>query len=391
MPEAWAFESTPMPGPRSVTATPRRGSTVREARALRPAPVARCAQIEHLGVVTEELVASIPDEAALDALAAALEPARTLGLDVSEAVRLLAERNGAAARDAAGHGRATARGRAARAALTNLANAAGLKTRGVRDLIPDPAQRRGIDGAIAEVALILDMDGFESQALALVRARARAQGLGPIRWLAALRDRRSSRPPQPAEPASHLAAWKTRGVLTRAAGQVRRAIEEALPEIPEGLRPVYSAAGQGDLESRIERGLERLIDAAVPQAEAPPDYAYWNLVGRVQWLNLALFGFATLSLVGGILGFMPVWRIHLPFFRDVPAAPLVLILSPLIAFALTLGLNIHAARLGRSWSSRIENEVRRGVRVVLEAEAFAPLAPIESARAHLGEAWHRVL
>jgi hypothetical protein len=69
----------------------------------------------------------------------------------------------------------------------------------------------------------------------------------------------------------------------------------------------------------------------------------------------------------------------------------VLILCPVIAFALTLGLTIHAERLGRSWSSRIENEVRRGVRVVLEAEAFAPLAPIESARAHLGEAWHRVL
>ncbi|HET9850963.1 MAG TPA: hypothetical protein VFP56_00490 [Candidatus Limnocylindrales bacterium] len=336
--------------------------------------------------MTEELAASIPDEAALDALAAAIGPARHLGLDVSEAERVLAERDGAH-----GPAGATATGRAARAALTKLANAAGLRSGGVRDLIPDPAQRRGIDGAIAEVALILDMDGFESQALALVRARARAKGLGPIRWIAALRDRRPARPPEPAQPASHLAAWKSRGVLTRAADQVRRAIDEALPEVPEGLRPVYSAAGEGDLEARIERSLERLIDAAAPQAESPPDYPYWALIGRVQWLNLALFAFAIVSLVGGILGFMPVWRIHLPFFRDVPGAPFVLILSPLIAFALTLGLKIHAERLGRSWSSRIENEVRRGVRVVLEAEAFAPLAPIESARAHLGEAWHRVL
>lgn len=336
--------------------------------------------------MTEELVASIPDEAALDALAAGLGPARTLGLDVGEAERLLAERNGAGPR-----GRSTATSRAARGALTNLATAAGLKPRGVRDLIPDPAQRRGVDGAIAEVALILDMDGFESQALALVRNRARAHGLGPVRWLAALRERRSRRPPEPAEPANHLAAWKTRGLLARAADQVRRAIDEALPEIPEGLRPVYSAAARNDLDVRIERGLDRLVEAAAPQAATPPDYPHWKLIGRIQWLNLALFGFAIVSLIGGIVGFMPVWKMDLPFFRDVPGAPFVLVLSPLIAFALTVGLNVHASRLGRSWSSRIENEVRRGVRVVVEAEAFAPLAPIESARARLGEAWHRVL
>jgi hypothetical protein len=180
-------------------------------------------------------------------------------------------------------------------------------------------------------------------------------------------------------------------VLTRAVDQVRRAIDEALPEVPPRLRTVYASAGENDLEQRIERGLERLIVDAAPEAEEPPDHRFWKLVGRAQWLNLALFAFAIVSLIGGIVGFMPVWRMHLPFFRDVPGAPFVLLLSPLIAFALTLGLNLHAERLGRSWSSRIENEVRRGVRVVVEAEAFAPLAPIESARARLGEAWHRVL
>ena len=104
-----------------------------------------------------------------------------------------------------------------------------------------------------------------------------------------------------------------------------------------------------------------------------------------------MFGFAIVSLVGGITGAMPVWRIHMPFFRDVPAAPLALMLGPLVAYVLTSSLGVHAERYARAWSSRIENDIRRGIRQVVEAEAFAPLAPIESARARLGEAWHLIL
>jgi hypothetical protein len=349
--------------------------------------------------VTKDLVASLPDDAALDALANGLPPARALGLDVRAAEAVL--RAGRAPRggngtsgSAAGSdwtGALGAHSSAARIALTNLAGAAGLQPRGVRDLIPDPAQRRGIDGAIAEIALILDMDTFEDQALERVRARARAQGLGPIKWLVALRERRTPTARPASDPAGHLLAWKARGVLTRAGDRVRASINEALPEMPVELRPRYAAAGEGDLESRMEAGIDRLVADRAPEAAATPTFRGWALVGWLQWLNVALFVFAIVSLIGGITGAMPVWSIHLPFFRGVPAAPFVLVLSPLIAFALTLGLELHAERLARTWSSRIENDIRRGIRVVVEAEAFAPLAPIESARARLGEAWHRIL
>lgn len=341
--------------------------------------------------MTEELVTSVPDDAALEALADGLVPARALGLDLAAAESVLHDARG----PRGGNGRSpSATGGhsvAARTALTNLALAAGLKAGGVRDLIPDPAQRRGIDGAIAEVALILDMDTFEDQALAGVRTRARAQGLGPVKLLVSLRERRSPTPIAPADPAGHLLAWKTRGVLTRAGDRVRASITEALPEIPEELLPRYVAAGEGDLEARLKAGTDRLVAAAAPEAAEAPNHPVWRLVGRLQWLNLALFLFAMISLVGGIIGALPVWTIHLPFFRGVPAAPFFLILSPLVALALTLGLGIHAEKFGRSWSSRIENDVRRGIRVVVEAEAFAPLAPVESARARLGETWHRML
>jgi hypothetical protein len=384
-------------------------------RALRPAHVARCAEIEHLGDVTEELVASIPVDPALEALAEGLKPARALGLDVDDAERILRDArssalvsgNGVASTNGTGHGHwgggesrlagsaaashASPHAAAARAALTNLAKAAGLKIQGVRDLIPDPARRRGIDGAIAEIALILDMDTFEEQALAGVRAKARAQGLGPVKWWDAVQDRRRPRLPDPADPAGHLLAWRTRGVLTRAGDVVRRAIGEALPTVPERLRPRYEAAGQGDLEERIEAGLDRLISEKAPEAATTPDYRLWRFAGWLQWLNLGLFVLAIVSLVGGLTGAIPVWTIHLPFFRAVPAAPFVLVLCPLVAFALTTGLNIHAEKLGRAWSSRIENDIRRGIREVIEAEAFAPIAPVESARARLGEAWHRIL
>ncbi len=341
--------------------------------------------------MTKELVASVPDDAALDALADGLGPARALGLDVAAAEAVLGHRRVGSGGNGKSPSSVDSQSAAARAALTNLAGAAGLKPQGVRDLIPDPAQRRGIDGAIAEIALILDMDTFEDQALARVRTLARAKGLGPVKALVALRERRSPRPTAAADPAAHLLAWKTRGVLTRAGDRVRTAITEALPEIPEGLRPRYTAAGKGDLELRLEAGIDRLVTDSAPAAAETPTHRIWRLVGRLQWLNLALYAFAIVSLVGGMTGAMPVWSIHLPFFRNVPGAPFVLVLGPLVAFALTLGLNIHAEKLSRSWSSRIENDIRRGIRVVVEAEAFAPLAPVESARARLGEAWHRIL
>jgi hypothetical protein len=340
--------------------------------------------------VTQEWVAPIADDPALEALADGLAPARALGLDTADAEAILRRSKGHA------NGTREQASRQARLALGSLAGAAGLQPRGVRELIPDPARRRGVDGAIAEIALLMDMDTFEAQSLALVRTRARAQGLGPMRWVLAAargartRGRAAAADPMP-DPGAHLLAWKARGVLVRAGDQVRRAIDDALPSIPEGLRSSYADAGRGDLEERLQSGLERLVAESAPEAALPPSNRAWRIVGVLQWLNLALLAGSIVSLVGGITGALPVWLIDLPFFRHVPAAPLMLLLCPLVAFALTLGLNINAEKMGRTWSSRIENEIRRGIRVVVEAEAFAPLAPIESARARLGEAWHRIL
>jgi len=235
------------------------------------------------------------------------------------------------------------------------------------------------------------MDSFEEQALAAVRKGALAQGLGPVKLLYAIRDRRNPRPPEPADPMSHLLAWKTRGLLTRAGDRVRASITEALPEMPEALRPMYSVAGEGDLEARMEAGVDRLVTERAPDAAIAPTYPGWRLVGRMQWLAPVLFAIALVSLIGSITGALPVWRIHLPFFRDVPAAPFMLALGPLITFVLTRSLSVHAEKFARSWASRIENDIRRGIRGVVEAEAFATLAPIESARAKLGEAWHQIL
>jgi hypothetical protein len=345
--------------------------------------------------VTQEWVAPIADDPALEALADGLAPARALGLDVQPAESILRSANGRV------NGTRAQASAEARIALTNLAAAAGLDPRGVRELIPDPARRRGVDGAIAEIALLMDMDTFEEQALALVRGHARAQGLGPVRWLVGRRRQASGAgradgsaatvATPAADPEAHLRAWTTRGVLVRAGDQVRRAIEEAMPSIPDGLRASYSAAGSGDLEARLHAGIDRLVEEAAPSAADPPRNRAWRFVGRLQWLNLVLFGLAVVDLIGGATGSMPVWRIHLPFFPGVPAAPFLLVLTPLIAIALTLGLNSNAGKVGRVWSSKIENEVRREIRVVVEAEAFAPLAPIESARARLGEAWHLIL
>jgi hypothetical protein len=334
--------------------------------------------------VTQEWVAPGTDDPALDALEDALGPARALGLDTqpAEAILLEARRRLGTRADAA---------QKARIALTSLADAAGLKTTGVRDLISDPARRRAVDGAISELALLMDMEGFERKALTVVRRRARARGLGPLRMIQALRERRARRTRATgaaASPEDHLLAWQERGDVARAGDHVRSAIDDALPSIPGRLRLRYAAAGRGgDLEARLRAGVERVVVESAPEAGIPPSSYAWRLAGVLQWLNFAILVITIVSIVGGAAGVVPEWRTGVA--AGLAEAPLVL--CPLIAFALAAWLHINVEKLGRIWASRIENDIRRGIRVVVEAEAFATLAPIESARAKLGEAWHQIL
>jgi hypothetical protein len=353
-------------------------------------PVARCAEIDHLGGVTQEWVAPGDDDPALDALADGLAPARELGLDVTAAEAILRRAKGrlnGTREQAAGE---------ARIALTSLAAAAGLDPRGMRELIPDPARRRGVDGAISEIALLLDMDTFEEQALRLVWKRAVAIGLGPLRWIAPIRSIAGLRPGHPhlatlpADPESHLRAWNARGVLVGAADRVRRAIDEALPAMPDGIRPLYAEAGRGDLDDRLGRGVEAVVQEAAPQARRPPSNPAWRFVGILQWLNFVMFAAAIASMIGSS-GSLPAWQVSLRLASGVPAWPFMLALCLLVGFGLTLWLRLNASKFGHAWASLIENGVRREIRIVVEREAFASVAPIESARGRLGEAWHRIL
>jgi hypothetical protein len=333
--------------------------------------------------VTQEWVAPGDDDPALDALADGLAPARELGLDVAAAEAILRGAKGRL------NGTREQASREARIALTSLAEAAGLDPRGMRELISDPARRRGVDGAISEIALLLDMDTFEEQALRLVWQRAAAIGLGPLRWIAPLLRRR---PPvaRPTDPESHLRAWSTRGALVRAADPMRRAIDEALPAVPDRLRPLYAEAGRGDIEDRIGRGIEAVIQESAPQAAAPPTNPAWRFVGILQWINFAMFAAAIASMIGSTAA-LPAWQVSLRLASGVPAWPFMLAICVLIGAGLTLWLRLNASKWGHAWASLIENGVRRGVRIVVEAEAFTSVAPIESARSRLGEAWHRIL
>lgn len=334
--------------------------------------------------MTQEWVAPQGDDPALEALAEGLEPARELGLDVEPAAAILRSATGQL------NGRREQALQEARIALTSLAEAAGLQPGGVRELIPDSARRRGVDGAIAEIAVALDMDTFEREALVLVWARAGARGLGPVRWIVAAFGGRLAIASPPPDPELHLRSWKTPGVLERAADRVRQAVDGALPSMPAVLRARYAAAARTDLADRLGTGIDTVIHESAAEAGSPPTNPNWRFVGILQWLNFVIFLAAMVSAIGSG-DILPVWRISLRLAADVPAGPFMVALCLLVAFGLTLWLRINATRWGLMWASRIENDVRRGLRIVVEREAFAAVAAIESARARLGEAWHRIL
>jgi hypothetical protein len=277
---------------------------------------------------------------------------------------------------------------AARAALADLATAAGVTSGDVAPLVPEGEQRRAIEGAVQDVLRVVDLPGAERQAVAATRARARRRGTGPLGILTASLYRFSGRQRKAADPAEHLRNWRGRGGLTRAAELVRRAIVDALPAVPPPLRARYAAAGEGrDLERRLEIALDRVV-ARHSDVEAPTS-RFWPVIGLLQTANTLLLIIAAAWVVLWVIARPEVASYDLPVLGPVPA-PMVLLFTGLAAgYILARLLSLHAGWIGRRWGRGLTGEVRRAVGDVVAADAFAPLARVEDARKRLGAAWRR--
>ena len=274
---------------------------------------------------------------------------------------------------------------AARASLAELRAAAGVGASGWAPLIHEAAQRRAVDGAVEEVLRVVDLRGAERQAVAATRARARRRGTGPLGMLTSALYKASGRERKAADPAGFLRAWQSRGGLTRATELVRRAITDALPGIPPGLRARYAATGEGrDLEARLARALDRVV-LRHAEVEAPSS-RLWPAIGLLQTANTLLLVFAVAWVILWVIARPEVASYDLPVLGPVPAPMVLLFVALAAGYVLARVLGLHAGWLGRRWARRLSGEVRSAVREIVAADAFAPITLIEEARAALAGA-----
>lgn len=277
----------------------------------------------------------------------------------------------------------------ARAALAELATAAGVSATETAPLVSESEQRRAMDGAVDEVLRVVDLPGVEAQAVAATRARARRRGTGPMGLLTSAIYRFSGREARVANPAAYLRGWRERGGLARATELIRRAIVDALPSVPPALRARYAAASEGrDLERRLDDSLDRVV-AGQSEVEAPTS-RLWPFIGLLQTANTLLLIFAVAWVILWVIARPEVASYELPVLGPVPA-PMVLLFAALsIGYVLARLVSLHAGWLGRRWARGISKTIRTAVAEIVAAESFGALSRLEDARRRLGEAWRRI-
>jgi GTP-binding protein EngB required for normal cell division len=277
---------------------------------------------------------------------------------------------------------------AARAAIGDLASAAGVSARETDPLVGEAEQRRAMDGAADEVLRVVDLRGAEAQAVAATRARARRRGTGPMGLLTSAVYRFSGREARVANPASYLRHWRERGGLARATELIRRAIADALPGVPPALRARYAAAGEGrDLERRLGEGIDRLV-ARQSEVEVPSS-RLWPFIGLLQTANTLVLIFAVAWVILWVIARPQVASYELPVLGPVPAPMVLLFVALAIGYILARLVSLHAGWLGRRWARGISTTIRNAVADLVAAESFGSLSRLEDARRRLSEAWRR--
>jgi hypothetical protein len=242
-----------------------------------------------------------------------------------------------------------------------------------------PRRRRALDAATADALRVLDLDGARRQAVAATRAMARRRGTGPLGWLTSFVYRASGREGRVADPGAYLAAWRSRGSLTRAAAPVADAVLEAIADAPAALRPALAAtADPATLEARLGSAVDRAV-AAQPAA-AVPTSRLWPAIGIVHTAVVLLLAFAVAWVLVWLLARPPVATADLPILGPVPM-PLALLAGTLLAGLIPPRLlALHAGWLGRRWAAGLAGRLRDGIGATVDEAAFAVVDRVEAAR-----------
>ena len=274
----------------------------------------------------------------------------------------------------------------ARAATTELADRAGVSA-AEGPLVAPERRARVLGDVMREVLAIVDLRGFQRQAVAATRLAARPRGAGPMGHLTSLIYRASGRKRVAADPAAFLRRWMERGTLARPAEPLRALLVEILNAVPPGARPALAALGE---PAAVQTRIRGAVDKAIATTEAgmtTPHSAVWWVLGVLQYLVTGVLLFTGLWFA--LLLFTPVTVgvVVLPAIGPVPV-PLVLLAGTLlVGYILARLLGAHAGWLGRRWAGRMSSAMATDIADRLGTDLFAPIAAVDAARDRLRVAW----
>jgi hypothetical protein len=279
------------------------------------------------------------------------------------------------------------RGRVAATALAHgrdLAAAAGIDPAAPSVQYVTPESRSAAIQAATETVLrAVDLRGFERQAEAATRDRARARGTGPVGRLTSLIYRASGRAGSAANPEGYLLRWRERGSLSPAVQALRDALGASLRSAGPRVRPILASALEpAELRSGLERAVDRAVRGLGPLD--PPTSRLWPVLGLAQSIATLGIALSVAWLVVMALGGPASGSVEVPLLGAVPTPFATLVAFLLVGYVLARLVGLHAGWIGRRWARSVRDRVATEVRAEIADHGLAPLDAIEDARSRLG-------
>ncbi len=274
----------------------------------------------------------------------------------------------------------------ARAASTELAERSGVSMND-GPLVTPERRSRVLGDVMREMLAILDLRGFERQAVAATRLAARPRGAGPMGHVTSFIYRASGRKRVAADPAAFLRRWPERGTLARPAEPLRALLVEILATLPPGARPPMAAlADAAAVQARIRNAVDPAI-ASVESGMTVPRSPVWSVLGLFQYAVTGILLFTGLWFALLLFAPVTVGVVVLPAIGPVPVPLVLLAATLLVGYVLARILGAHAGWLGRRWAARMSRALAGDVAGRLGTDLFAPIVAVDAARDRLRTAW----
>ena len=268
-------------------------------------------------------------------------------------------------------------------AAADLAEAVGLQPdEAYRPLLPDAQRDAHINKAIAGALELVDPDGMARQIRSAVLHRARLRGGSFVGRLIALIGSLTGQRQRSADPAAHLADWRSRGALGRVLNPLRSALVDAAEAVPASSRGrVLDALGAPTAEVAVTRALDRLTRAEAAAFQLPSSIV-WPVIGALQIVVGAVLLFAIVWIVVLFVagGGVPVATLPVPILGPLPMPLALLAGSAVISALLGWILGLHAGWVGRRLAAEIGARTDAAIREAIATDAFAGLTRVEDAR-----------